>query len=404
MRESEVDGQYAWVRLAASVALCTIGGVAMWSVVVTLPLVQAEFGVARGSAALPYTLTMICTAAGNVLMGRAVDRYGIFRPLLLAAVMLCLGYIAAGLSQSILQFALAQGLLMALLGCSVTFGPLMADVSHWFVRRRGIAVSICAAGSYLAGVIWPPTVQFFSATYGWRHTHMAIGVFCLITILPLSLLLRRRPVTRQPASMAAVRTGRPIPGLSPLALQTLLIIAGVACCVAMSMPQVHLVAYCGDLGYGPAHGATMLSVMLTCGIISRIGSGFVADRIGGLRTLLLGSVAQTVALTLYLGFNGLTSLYVVSALFGLFQGGIVPSYALVVREFFPSKEAGFRIGLVLTATMLGMALGGWSSGVIFDATGSYRAAFGNGIAWNLLNAGIATLLLVKATRRSVALA
>ena len=401
-----MEGRYAWVRLAASVLLSTIGGVAMWSVVVTLPAVQAEFGVARGSAALPYTLTMIGTAAGNVLMGRVVDRIGVVRPLLLAAVMLCLGYVAAGLSQSLLQFALAQGLLMALLGCSVTFGPLIADISHWFVRRRGIAVSVCASGSYLAGTVWPPVVQHMNATYGWRQTHFGIGLFCLITIMPLTLLLRRRPVMREAATVvaAAARSARPIPGLSPGALQSLLVVAGVACCVAMSMPQVHLVAYCGDLGYGPARGAQMLSVMLGFGIVSRIGFGFLADRIGGLRTLLIGSAAQTTALLLYLGFNGLTSLYVISALFGLFQGGIVPSYALIVREHFPAREAGARIGVVLTATMVGMALGGWMSGVIFDATGSYAAAFANGIAWNLLNAGIAMLLLVRSLGRRVAVA
>jgi MFS family permease len=398
-RESEVDGAYAWVRLAASVLLCTIGGVAMWSVVVTLPAIQAEFGVDRGSAALPYTITMICTAAGNVIMGRVIDRYGILRPVLGASVMLCLGYLAASQSQSILQFALASGLLMALFGCSVTFGPLMADVSHWFVRRRGIAVSICASGSYLAGTIWPPVVQHFNSTYGWRATHMGIGLFCLATMLPLTLFLRRSPVSHTPASKAAARTGQPIPGLSPGVLQVLLIVAGVACCTAMAMPQVHIVAYCGDLGYGPARGAEMLSVMLAFGIVSRVGSGFIADRIGGLRTLLLGSVAQAVALALYMAFNGLTSLYVVSALFGLFQGGIVPSYALIVREFFPAKEAGTRIGMTLTATMLGMALGGWMSGVIFDATGSYRAAFGNGLAFNVVNAGIAIWLLSKSMRR-----
>ncbi len=401
---AEVDGRYAWARLAASLALATVGGVALWSVVVTLPAVQQEFGVARGSAALPYTLTMIATAVGNVLMGRLVDRIGIARPLLLASVMLALGYIAASQSQSLWQFALAQALLAALFGGSVTFGPLIADISHWFVRRRGIAVSVCASGSYLAGTIWPPVVQHAIATYGWRATHFGIGVVCLCTIAPLSLLLRRRPSASVARPSTIAGTSRASLGLSPTTLQVLLCLAGVACCVAMSMPQVHLVAYCGDLGYGPAHGARMLSVMLACGVVSRVGSGFVADRIGGLRTLLLGSAAQMTALVLYLGFDGLISLYVISALFGLFQGGIVPSYALIVRDQFPAREAGMRIGLVLTSTMLGMALGGWMSGVIFDATGSYAAAFANGIGWNALNIGIAVLLLTRAGGRRQALA
>ena len=187
-------------------------------------------------------------------------------------------------------------------------------------------------------------------------------------------------------------------GLSLNQAQALLCVAGVACCVAMSMPQVHIVAYCGDLGYGAARGAEMLSLMLACGIVSRLVSGLICDRIGGLRTLLLGSVLQGVALLLFIPFDGLTSLYVISALFGLFQGGIVPSYAIIVREHFPPAEAGARVGTVLMATLFGMALGGWMSGKVFDLTGSYDAAFLNGVGWNLLNLTIALWLLARARR------
>ena len=402
----EVDSAYAWFRLAVSVLLSAIGGVAMWSVVVALPAVQQEFGVARGAASLPYTLTMLGTAVGNIVIGRMVDRFGIVVPLRIAALMLGLGYLAASFAQTLTEFALAQGLLMAFLGGSVTFGPLMADVSFWFVRRRGLAVSICAAGSYLSGTIWPPVVQYLIGEYGWRQTHVGLGLFCLVTILPLSWFLRRTPVMTAATTRASTALGRArgMPGMSPGALTALLCVAGVSCCVAMAMPQVHLVAYCADLGYGPARGAEMLSVMLVCGIVSRVGSGFISDRIGGVRTLIVGSVAQGVALFLYLGFDGLFSLYVVSALFGLFQGGIVPSYALIVREYFPAREAGGRIGLIITATMAGMALGGWMSGAIYDLTGSYQAAFINGIGWNVLNIAIATLLLVRARSPQLAAA
>src|SRR6266513_1785096 len=179
------------------------------------------------------------------------------------------------------------------------------------------------------------------------------------------------------------------------ALQAVLCVAGVACCVAMAMPQVHIVAYCGDLGYGVARGAEMLSLMLGFGIFSRIASGFVADRIGGVATLLLGSTLQGVALLLYLLFDGLASLYVISALFGLFQGGIVPMYALIVREYFSPREAATRLGVVLMATLFGMALGGWMSGAIFDLTGSYRAAFVNGLLWNMLSLLIVLWLLMR---------
>ena len=238
-------------------------------------------------------------------------------------------------------------------------------------------------------------MQHLIETLGWRDTQIAIGAICLVTMLPLSLALRRRPPAVSSGNLAAASTVQPPPtlGISPAALQVLLVVAGLACCVAMSMPQVHIVAYCGDLGYGPAAGARMLSLMLGFGIVSRLLSGWIADHIGGVRTLLLGSVLQGTALLLYVPFDGLASLYIVSALFGLFQGGIVPSYALIIREFFPPREAGARVGLVMMATLFGMALGGWMSGLVFDLTGSYRAAFLNGIGWNLLNLSIAVSLL-----------
>jgi MFS family permease len=389
------DGRASWNRLLVAVALTTFGGVGMWSVVVALPTVQAEFGVARGGASLPYTLTMIGFGIGGVAMGRLTDRFGIVVPSLAGCALLALGFLCAGLAPSLTTYALAHGLLIGL-GASASFAPLMADISMWFVRRRGIAVAICASGNYLAGAFWPPVVQSAIATYGWRATHIGLGLVCLVLMPALILTLRKKPDFSSAATAAA--QSQFVPGrlaLSPGTLQALLIVAGIACCVAMSMPQVHIVAYCGDLGYGVARGAEMLSLMLGAGIISRVASGFVADKLGGLLTLLIGSALQGVALFLYLLSDGLVQLYVISALFGLFQGGIVPSYAIIVREYFPPNEAGTRVGLCITATLLGMALGGWLSGVIFDLTGSYRAAFLHGIAWNLLNGAIVLFLLTR---------
>jgi MFS family permease len=398
---SEAETAYAWLRLVVSLTLSTIGGVGMWSVVVALPAVQSEFGVARGDASLPYTLTMVGFGFASVLMGRLADRFGIMVPVIGGTIALGFGYAAASLAGSLWLYALAQGLLIGT-GSAATFAPLLAHVSLWFVRRRGIAVAIFASGNYLAGAVWPPIVQHFIQSDGWRQTYFGIGVFCVVTMLPLAMLLRRPPPVTEPVpsrthANAPVRAAAL--GLSSRTLQTLLIVAGLACCVAMSMPQVHLVAYCSDLGYGPARGAEMLSLMLACGIVSRLTFGFICDRIGGLRTLLLGSTLQGLALLLFLPFSGLGSLYVISALFGLFQGGIVPSYAIIVREYFPPKEAGERVGAVITATLFGMALGGWMSGAIFDLTGSYRAAFVNGILFNLLNVSIALFLLRRATGR-----
>ena len=398
-KPGDIESSYAWLRLAVAMTISTLGGVGMWSVMVALPALQTEFGVTRADASLPFTMVMFGFAGGGVLMGRLADRFGIAVPLAIGTAGLSAGYLATAWSVSLWQVALAHGLIG--IGCSASFGPMMADISHWFLRRRGIAVALAATGNYLAGTIWPPVVQHFISTTGWRATHIGIGLFCLITILPLLLVMRRRIKSQESdaaADAAAARRQAELP-FSPLTLQILLCIAGVGCCVAMSMPQVHIVAYCGDLGYGVARGAEMLSMMLGFGIISRVGSGFIADRIGGVRTLLLGSVLQGVALFLYLWFDGLASLYVISALFGLFQGGIVPSYAIIVREYFSPREAGTRLGLVLMATLLGMALGGWMSGLIFDFTGSYRAAFLNGIGWNLMNVSIMIWLLQRSRRR-----
>ncbi len=395
------ESTYAWCRLVIAVLLSTLGGVGMWSVVVALPAVQTEFAVGRAGATLPFTLTMIGFALGGVLAGRVADRFRVTVPVIAGAALLGLGFVLGGLAGSLWQFALAQGVLIGV-GSSATFAPLIADISLWFVRRRGIAVALAACGNYLAGVVWPPLVQHFVQTEGWRHTYIGIGLFCVTAMVPLALLLRQPPPQPAAQSQARATTLDGALRLSPNALMVLLAVAGVGCCVAMSMPQVHIVAYCGDLGYGVARGAQMLSLMLGFGIISRIACGFIADRIGGLPTLLLSSVLQATALFLYMAFDGLTSLYIISALFGLFQGGLVPSYAIIVREYFPASEASTRFGVVVMATLFGMALGGWMSGEIFDLSGSYRAAFGNGLLWNLLNGGIVLLLLYRRGGRRVA--
>ncbi len=405
-----VESAYAWSRLAVSLLLMTIGGVGMYGAAVVLPAMQADFGVARGDASLPYTLTLIGFGIGGILMGRIADRHGVMVVTMIGAVALGVGFVAAGSAGSLLQFSLAHGLLIGLLGTSATFAPLVADTSQWFDRRRGIALAICMSGNYLAGVVWAPVMQHAIDAVGWRTTYVALGIFCVVTILPLAFFLR----TRAPSSSltapaigvaaaplrAARFIGRSDPmrplGLHPAVLQLLLCVAGVACCVAMAMPQVHIVAYCTDLGFGAARGAEMLSLMMGAGIVSRLLSGWVSDHIGGLHTLLLGSVLQGVALLMFLPSDGLVPLYVVSGLFGLFQGGIVPSYALVVREYFTPMQAGARVGTVLMATLLGMALGGWMSGAIFDWTGSYRAAFVNGIVWNGVNLTIVGFLIYRA--------
>jgi len=391
------DSREAWGRLLLALAIGSIGSVGMWSAVAVLPQVQADFATSRAGISLAFTLTMLGFGLGGVVTGRLTDRFGIVAAMALSIAFLAVGYVIAGLSSSLRQFLLVHMLIG--LGASATFAPLMAEASHWFERYRGLAVTIVASGNYVGGTIWPPIINWGTQTIGWRPTHVAIGVFCAVTMTLLLLLLR--------AQMGGVgaqdHADAPPPQidlrLSTNALTVLLSIAVICCCVAMAMPQVHIVAYCGDLGYGAARGSEMLSLMMAFGVVSRIGSGFLADRIGGIRTLLIGSIAQGTALVFYLLFDSLTSLYVISAMFGLFQGGIVPSYAIIIRESMPAREAATRVGLVIFASVAGMSFGGWISGVIFDSTGSYAAAFLNGIAWNAVNISIMIALWLRSRQR-----
>ncbi|WP_310628257.1 MFS transporter [Limnohabitans sp.] len=399
--ESLIDSPQAALRLLVTLGLVVLGNSSMYVVSVVLPAVQSEFGIGRADASLPYTLMMVCLGLGGIWTGRLADRHGLTPVLWCGALAVFGGFALAAHAQNIWLFGLAHGIL-GLIGSSSTFAPLMADTALWWQKRRGIAVAICACGNYIAGAIWPPLVQHGITTLGWRHTYLLLGLVCGLGMFLLSLKMRAKPpipkVSVASASTLREDSAQPF-GLRPSRAQLLLCTAGVACCVAMAMPQVHIVAYCTDLGYGAARGAEMLSLMLTCGIVSRLASGLICDRIGGIKTLLIGSVLQGVALLAFLPFDGLMPLYLISATFGLFQGGIVPSYAIIVREHFSPKEVGERVGSVIMATLLGMALGGWLSGWIFDITGSYQAAFINGIAWNLLNLSITGWLFLRLKSR-----
>ena len=379
-----VDSGYAWLRLVLTLVLGTVACVGNWSVVVVLPTLQLEFDTLRGGASLPYTFTMLGFALGGVAMGRLADRAGIVVPVLIGAALLAIGYVAAAFTTNIWQFAAISAVIG--LGSAAGFSPLISDLSHWFRKRRALAVTFAASGSYLSGAIWPLVIEHFQTTQGWRATHIGIGLFVPVVMVPIGFLLRRRLQTAAFAEAeAATEAARSELGLKPNVLQGILVVAGFACCMAMSMPQVHIVAYCGDLGYGVAVGTQIVSLMLGLGVVSRIASGVVADRIGAGPMLILGSSMQAAALLLYLFFNSQSSLYVISGLFGLFQGGIVPMYAVIIRQFLPPREAGIRISLVLMATVLGMACGGLAAGYIFDATGSYRLAFLHGFFWNVVN-------------------
>ncbi|GAA4227707.1 MFS family permease [Sagittula marina] len=403
MNPSPFDSGYSWWRLALTLAIAVMGNAGMWAIVVILPDVANEFDAGRAGAAMPYTITMVGFALGNLFIGRAVDRYGVKRALTGAGVLIALAYMLASLAPSILILSVVQFFIG--FGTAAAFGPLIADVSLWFQRWRGLAVAVTASGNYLAGAIWPLVLAGLSGDAGWRWSYMALAVLTITIFIPLVLLLGRTvPEDALSQAEAQAREKARATGFSSRQLVWLLGAAGIGCCVAMSMPQVHIVALCVDYGFGAMAGAQMLSVMLMGGVVSRIGFGLLSDRLGGVRTLLIGSVLQALALFLYLPAGGLVSLYVVSLIFGLSQGGIVPAYAVIVREYLPAREAGERVGFVIMLTIIGMALGGWLSGVIYDLTGSYEWAFINGIGWNAMNIAVMVLILTRGRRANAALA
>ena len=392
----QIRGVYPLIRLTTALALMTLGCSAMYAGVMVLEPLALEFDTGRGNSSLIYSTFMIGFALGGVVMGRLADRMGIMIPALIGSLALPAGFYLAAHASSILEISLAFSLLCGFLGSSFSMAPLIADISHWFSRRRGLAVGITFSGSYVAGAIWPPILQRMFDAQGWRESFIDLALLTLILMALLSLLLYPRPpMNEQQPETGSVDSKSANSLVSGGTLQSLICLAGFGCCVAMAMPQIHIVPYVMDLGHPAIRGAEMLGLMLGFGVISRVGSGWLSDRIGGLATLLLGSALQLAVLIAFLTGNSLVFLYGISIAFGLSQGGIVPSYTIILRAFFPPKQAGWRISTSFLFTVAGMAFGGWIAGLLYDLTGSYTVSFLNAIGFNILNLWIAASLLKK---------
>ncbi len=387
---------YPLIRLATVLALMTLGCSAMYAGVMVLEPLALELDTGRGNSSLIYGTFMIGFALGGVFMGRLADRMGIMIPALIGSLALPAGFYLAAHASSILEICLAFSLLCGFLGSSFSMAPLIADISHWFNRRRGLAVGIAFSGSYVAGAIWPPILQRMFDAQGWRESFVDLALLTLILMALLSLLLYpRSPINEQLPTASSANSNLTNSAISAGTLQSLIYLAGFGCCVAMAMPQVHIVPYVMDLGHPAIRGAEMLGLMLGFGVISRVGSGWLSDRIGGLATLVLGSALQVAVLIAFLTGNSLVFLYGISIAFGLSQGGIVPSYTIILRAFFPPKQAGWRISTSFLFTVAGMAFGGWIAGLLYDLTGSYTVSFLNAIGFNILNLWVAASLLKK---------
>src|SRR3954454_1443170 len=397
-RAASIETRASWVIAWTALAIYTVSFGAPVITVVALKPIAAELGDARSVPALACALAWFGAAVGGIPMGWMAERFGIRRVVMFGAMM-----VASGLAISTLGSPAAlyvgHGVFIGLLGNACINAPLYVYVARWFDRRRGSAVALISSGQYLAGTVWPVFFSRGIEALGWRSMMLGYAVFIIVMIVPTALA-----VFRPPPEVAGVGSatgpvhGGAVLGLRPNLVMGLLCFAGLMCCVPMAMPQGHLVAFCTDVGIAPAHGAAMLSVLLGCAFVSRQFWGWVTDRIGGLRTVLAGSVCQITAMTGFLLTQNEAGLFAVAVIFGLGFSGIIPAYVVAIRELFPAIEASWRVPTILLFTGSGMALGGWLAGAIYDWAGFYAIAFATGIAFNAVHILVIGSLVLRRSR------
>ena len=395
-----VETSYGWVVVFASLAVHSISLGAPTILFVALKPIAADLGTVRAVPSMAYSLLMIGTGIGGIAMGRWMDRYGVMQPVLFGSVMICLGALLASHAEGRWSLYIATGVLMGLLGKAAMIAPLVANVTRWFDRRRGLAVALITSGQGLAGAVWPAVVQHFNDLVGWRGTFLYFGVFAAVTMIPAAFLLRPRPpivVSDRPAG-GIEPDERRVLDLPPHVAQIMMWIAVIGCCTAMSVPIVHLVSHVTDQGYTLEQGARVLSVLFVAAFLSRLGFGMLADRIGPVRTLLIGSVSMATMLLVFAFATSYTGLFVAALLFGLGFSGIMPCYPLLIRVLFPVSQLGGRIAAQYMFAAGGMALGGWLGGVIFDLTGSYSPAFLVAFGFNAMNFVVMSFFHLRQTR------
>lgn len=398
-----VETGASWVAALSTLVILSFSYGAPYVTAVGLRPMADEFGTARSVPALAASLAWFFGGLGGIGMGWIADRVGVRWTVLVGGVMVGSGLVISTLGD-MWSLWIGHGLLIGLLGNAGINVPLMTYVSRWFDRRRGTALALVASGQYVAGVIWPSIFQYGIGAYGWRWTMAAYGILVMLAVVPLAIIFLKAPPAPIPVVPGAASGGETSAAkpLSP-AFFLFLCAAPFLCCVPMSMPQGHLVAFCGDLGISGARGAAMLSLMLACAFVARQFWGALSDRVGGLRTILAGSVCQMAALTAFLLTQDETGLFVVAAAFGLGFSGLIPAYVFTVRELYPSNQAGWRVPTVFFFGTGGMAFGGWAAGLIYDSYGTYAAAWGAGIAINAVHfVLVGSLLLYWLSRRRAA--
>ncbi len=385
-RDDSIEIRYGWVIVFASLAIHGIGLGSANILFVALKPIAADLGFLRAVPSMAYSLLMIGVGVGGIGMGWWMDRRGVMQPILFGAVMIALGAIVTSRSESAWSLYVANGLLIGLFGKAAIIVPLIANATRWFDRRRGLAIAILASGQGVAGAAWPPIARFFSDAVGWRDMYLYYAIFVLVTVLPLGLLLRPKPPIAPAGSGPGIDAGNgSVLGMPTNLAQGILGLAAIGCCTAMAIPIVHLFSYATDLGHPAARAAELLSVLFAAAFVSRIGFGMLADRIGPLPTLLISSGCQVAVLFAFSMIDGLVGLYVAALLFGLGFSGIMPCYPLIIRVLFPVTQVGWRFACHYLFAAVGMALGGWLGGVVFDLAGTYTYAFIVAVGFNVMN-------------------
>ena len=392
---AEVEGRGSWVAAGVTLALLSVSYGSPLVLIVGLKPITADLDTIRQVTSLAAALTWIGTGAGGILMGWLADRIGIRSTVVFGATMIALGLAISTLG-SVWALYLGHFLFLGLLGNGAMFPPLMVYVSRWFEARRGTALALISSGQYIAGMVWPSVFEFGLAHYGWQMTMLVYAAVCLLVIPPLAILyLHPAPAPHFADDEASPGRRRDVLGLPANLVLAVIAIAGFCCCVPMALPQSHLVAFCSDVGIPAATGAIMLSVLQACAFVSRQFWGWMADRVGGLLTLLAGSACQAVAIAAFMLTQSEAGLFAVSAAYGLGFSGIVPAYVLLVRELYPSREASWRVPTVLFVSMGGMAFGSWWAGALYDHYGYYAPAFASGVFFNLLNLSLLGCLVLR---------
>jgi MFS family permease len=399
-----IETRTSWVVASLSLVVLGVSFGAAWISVVALKPIAAEMGGARSVPALATALAWFGSGIGGIGMGYLADRYGVRWTVMFGSVMIGLGLAISSFGQSWLGPAwalyLGHGLFMGLLGNAGLNAPLYVYVSRWFDRRRGSALALIASGQYISGAIWPPIFESAIAAYGWRSTMLAFGVFEALLIVPIALLGLKSPPNAADPPIATTAAARPaVLGWPPNLVFAMMSVAAFCCCIPMAMPQSHLVALCSDLGIKPTHGAAMLSFLLATAFLSRQMWGWISDRIGGLTTVLAGSIWQFFSIVALTVTQDEIGLFTVTGIFGLGFSGIIPAYVLAVRELYPPHEAGWRVPILLCLTAFGMASGGWFAGLLYDHFGYYAPAFAAGLIFNAVNLLLIGTLMIRRSGR-----